>query len=449
MSYLHGGASAAVPGLGEPAPGITPRLVFVPGVMGSGLFDNASGRMLWGSNEMLMWAPSMGSWVSAMGQGDGVASGGRVVPRGFLRLFLPLTAVSPAARVLGLHDIDIHPYGDALRLFVSALGPDNVLPFPYDWRLGNDHTAALLKLEIERKWGDTLTDPARPLTIVAHSMGGLVSRYYIEQLGGSRVVRNLVTVGTPHDGAPEALLIPTHLPSLARFLVPLEAAAWIGGLVVPSFSPISAAMPLLSSFVTGFLRELQTLMLHFSSLHQMLPGYPFVIAGGPAPEPLATTYATFARDMCLDAARRGRRQVCIRAPGDLGRFGDLLHGNAQSLPSSVNYFPIVSHTLATTIQCARAPSGGLAAIRTPCGDATVPARSAALPPAANVSNRFLQTLLAHSDLLRDPRVLRTCLNVARMRGALPVAGVTTTRAVCVPPVPLPPMRIVRPFAIPA
>jgi triacylglycerol esterase/lipase EstA (alpha/beta hydrolase family) len=35
--------------------------------------------------------------------------------------------------------------------------------------------------------------------IVAHSLGGLVTRYYIEVLGGTRV-RRLVTIGTPHRG---------------------------------------------------------------------------------------------------------------------------------------------------------------------------------------------------------------------------------------------------------
>lgn len=36
--------------------------------------------------------------------------------------------------------------------------------------------------------------------IVAHSMGGLVARHYIEQLGGAGRVRTLVTIATPHRG---------------------------------------------------------------------------------------------------------------------------------------------------------------------------------------------------------------------------------------------------------
>ena len=36
--------------------------------------------------------------------------------------------------------------------------------------------------------------------IVAHSMGGLVSRYYIQRLGGSDRVHTVCTLGTPHGG---------------------------------------------------------------------------------------------------------------------------------------------------------------------------------------------------------------------------------------------------------
>jgi triacylglycerol esterase/lipase EstA (alpha/beta hydrolase family) len=42
------------------------------------------------------------------------------------------------------------------------------------------------------------------IDIVAHSMGGLVARYYVKRLGGDRYVRNLVTMGTPHHGTPIA-----------------------------------------------------------------------------------------------------------------------------------------------------------------------------------------------------------------------------------------------------
>lgn len=42
----------------------------------------------------------------------------------------------------------------------------------------------------------------KQLDIVAHSMGGLVSRYFIEREDGAAIVRKLVMVGTPNGGSP-------------------------------------------------------------------------------------------------------------------------------------------------------------------------------------------------------------------------------------------------------
>jgi triacylglycerol esterase/lipase EstA (alpha/beta hydrolase family) len=36
--------------------------------------------------------------------------------------------------------------------------------------------------------------------IVAHSLGGVVARYYIERLGGDKMIARLVTIGSPHQG---------------------------------------------------------------------------------------------------------------------------------------------------------------------------------------------------------------------------------------------------------
>jgi pimeloyl-ACP methyl ester carboxylesterase len=47
--------------------------------------------------------------------------------------------------------------------------------------------------------------------VIGHSMGGLVARYYIQQLGGDARIHTLVTLGTPHRGTQAARLLPTSV----------------------------------------------------------------------------------------------------------------------------------------------------------------------------------------------------------------------------------------------
>lgn len=62
-----------------------------------------------------------------------------------------------------------------------------------------EETAKLLKSDLA-KAGITEAGGKR-LTIVAHSMGGLVSRWFIEQEGGNQVVSRLIQLGTPNGGS--------------------------------------------------------------------------------------------------------------------------------------------------------------------------------------------------------------------------------------------------------
>lgn len=44
------------------------------------------------------------------------------------------------------------------------------------------------------------------ISIIGHSKGGLIGHYYVKRLQGSERVRTLITLGTPHNGNPWALL---------------------------------------------------------------------------------------------------------------------------------------------------------------------------------------------------------------------------------------------------
>jgi triacylglycerol lipase len=74
-----------------------------------------------------------------------------------------------------------------------------------DGRGGLENLAVYLKKDIEAKFG-----PEQPIQIVAFSMGGLVSRYYLQNLGGAKRCENFITVASPHNGTKAAWLYPTQ-----------------------------------------------------------------------------------------------------------------------------------------------------------------------------------------------------------------------------------------------
>lgn len=82
----------------------------------------------------------------------------------------------------------------------------NVVLFPYDFRLGVADAAKLLAADVHERLKDySEAERAGRVVILAHSMGGLVARYWLGPLEGWPLCRALVTLGTPHRGAPKAL----------------------------------------------------------------------------------------------------------------------------------------------------------------------------------------------------------------------------------------------------
>lgn len=44
------------------------------------------------------------------------------------------------------------------------------------------------------------------LSIIGHSKGGLIGNYYVKRLGGAKRVKTLITLGSPHNGNPWAMI---------------------------------------------------------------------------------------------------------------------------------------------------------------------------------------------------------------------------------------------------
>ncbi|PYE47191.1 alpha-tubulin suppressor-like RCC1 family protein, partial [Paenibacillus barcinonensis] len=75
-----------------------------------------------------------------------------------------------------------------------------VIDFGYDWRLGANKNAKLLK---DKVTAAKASSPDSKIYLVAHSMGGIIATEYIN-LGNGSNVDKLVTIGTPYLGAPKA-----------------------------------------------------------------------------------------------------------------------------------------------------------------------------------------------------------------------------------------------------
>jgi Lecithin:cholesterol acyltransferase len=80
----------------------------------------------------------------------------------------------------------------------------NFYHFPYDWRRDNRVAAKILQRLLDKRlkcWREFSGNPNAKVILLAHSMGGLVSRYYLEVLGGWPDCKALFTFGTPFRGS--------------------------------------------------------------------------------------------------------------------------------------------------------------------------------------------------------------------------------------------------------
>lgn len=106
---------------------------------------------------------------------------------------------------------------------------------PSDGRGGLERLAQGLKRDIDSALG-----PDQDFSIVAFSMGGLVSRHYLQELGGAPRCRQLFTISSPHHGTRAACLYPSRGASQMRpgseFLAALDRSQHrLGNMPVVSY----------------------------------------------------------------------------------------------------------------------------------------------------------------------------------------------------------------------
>ncbi|MFZ3020045.1 MAG: hypothetical protein WA051_00805 [Minisyncoccia bacterium] len=98
-----------------------------------------------------------------------------------------------------------HTYDNLVDTFIANgyLRGSTLYEFPYDWEKSNVDTAILLKQKIADV---KATCGCSKVDIVAHSMGGLVARQYIQSADYQNDVDQIIFMGTPHLGSVFAYL---------------------------------------------------------------------------------------------------------------------------------------------------------------------------------------------------------------------------------------------------
>ena len=154
-------------------------VVFVPGIMGSELWLGK--ERIWPNLKVLFKEPEFFKYPGLPG----------IEARGILQEVVVVPNLIKLEQYSRLGDYLVENLG-------YTRGVD-FFEFAYDWRQDVRKTARQLAQFI-----DALSVQP-PIKIIAHSLGTLVSRYYIERCGGKDKVDKLILMGGPHLGTPNAV----------------------------------------------------------------------------------------------------------------------------------------------------------------------------------------------------------------------------------------------------
>ncbi len=181
-------------------------VVLIPGILGSVL--RREGRLVWGYS-----AKSIGRALltGAASVREDLMLDGDDPTRDHLDDGMTADGLMPDLHLVpGFWKIDGYSAArNGLCASFDLIPGRNYFEFAYDWRRDNRVNARQLAKAAHEwlaSWRTSGASDAK-IVFVAHSMGGLVARYYLEVLGGwsTGSTRALITIGTPYRGSLNSL----------------------------------------------------------------------------------------------------------------------------------------------------------------------------------------------------------------------------------------------------
>jgi pimeloyl-ACP methyl ester carboxylesterase len=195
-----------------------PPIIFIPGILGSRLINRRTGETVWPDLRVDSKAIALPIWSPVLAQNTDEIVATEVV------VDAKVSALIPEISIYGPMLDALERYGGYRRGRIDAPPPggdcDTIYLFAYDWRRDIVESARALGCMIEdlkRRLGR----PDLRFDIVAHSMGGLVARYYAMYGGrdvldapvacpdwaGAQNLNRIVMIATPNAGSINALRV--------------------------------------------------------------------------------------------------------------------------------------------------------------------------------------------------------------------------------------------------
>jgi hypothetical protein len=165
-------------------------VIILPGISGSVLAKD--GKEIWGLSGQALWAAlrTLGGSLELLRLDSTTRYGEDGITA--------TSVIHDAHLIPGLSKIDgytalVKSLRNSLDLKLGSEGQArNYWEFPYDWRRDNRETAQLFQRFAEQilaQWKNWSGASDARLIIIAHSMGGLVARYFLDVLGGWNICR--------------------------------------------------------------------------------------------------------------------------------------------------------------------------------------------------------------------------------------------------------------------